>query len=481
MLQFCNILFLTAYKESLTAQLLGIPQVNIYFFWFLEKLSTTNFLKKEIVPIREMIGRCLTKYLIAMKTNFQIKCPECASTFNLDRALVNQFQQSIKQDLQSELKRRERELQEQKDELSELTQQFDKEKTDFNTMLEERIKSQLKSREDQLKESIRKEIQSEKEAQLAELEQELTRKSAQLVELNQTKAKLQRLSREFEEKEAKIHLEMENKLNERLSEMKTNFKEQIQMESFLKIKEKEDIIESLKNKLQDAQQRAEQGSMQSQGEAQELMLEQLLGELNPSDTIEEVKKGVNGADCIQTVITQTGAIAGKIIYESKNTKNWTDTFISKLKQDNLIAKADIMVIVTKTMPKDVKGKYALIDGVWVTNMVNVRDLSLMLRYGLLKTHAVIVKNSDKKDKVTLLYDYLTSEEFKATFESILTGFKELQDSHNDEQRKMQLLWKKRAKHLEQVLSSTIDFYGSIKGISGDSIPDMKMLEIQKAG
>lgn len=412
-----------------------------------------------------------------MKT-LKIKCPECYSTFDLDNALVNQFHQSIKKDLQSELKRREEELQLQKSELSELTEQFAKEQSDFSKVVDNQVKSQLKTKETQLKESIRQEIQKEKESQLAELEDELKQKSNQLIELNQTKAKLKKLSREFEEKEAMIHLKMEEKLSEQLSEMKTNLQEKLQTESFLKIKEKEDVIESLKNKLQEAQQRASQGSMQSQGEAQELVLEEMLSEIHSTDNIEEVKKGANGADCIQTVVTQTGAIAGKIIYESKNTKNWSSSFIKKLKQDNLKSKADIMVIVTKTMPKDVKGKYALIDGVWVTTLYNVKDMSLMLRYGLLKTHSVMIKQTGKQDKMSLLYDYLTSQEFKATFESILEGFKQLQDSHHDEQRKMQLLWKRRAKHIEQVLTSTIDFYGSIKGVSG--IPDIKMLEFPKA-
>lgn len=416
-----------------------------------------------------------------MKTDLKITCPECAHAFNLDQALVEQFQQSIKKDLQLELRRRESELEKQKEEFEELSSKFKKEQKDFDSLVEERVQSQMKTREDKLKDTIRRKIREEQEAQLNDLEEELEQKSKQLREHNQTKAKLKRLSREYEEKEAKIHLEMEEKLNKQLAKMKTDMKEQLEMESFVRIKEKEDIIQSLKTKLQEAQQRASQGSMQSQGEAQELVLEELLSELHGSDTIEEVKKGARGADCIQTVITQSGQVAGKIIYESKNTKNWSDKFIQKLKQDNLNAKADIMVIVTKAMPKDVTGKYALIDGVWVTNLQGVRDMSLMLRYGLLKTHAVMIKQSGKKDKMSLLYDYLTSEEFKATFESILDGFKSLQDSHHDEQRKMQLLWKKRAKHLEQVLTSTIDFYGSIKGISGEAIPEIKMLEFPKVG
>ena len=399
---------------------------------------------------------------------------------DVDELLVSQFEDSIRKDLQSELRRREEELQEQKNEYRAMSNELDKKQEDIDELVSQKVNSQLQSREQALKNSIRKEVNDEKVKQLEELEEELMRKSSQLIDMNKTKAKLQRLSREFEEREAKIHLEKENELTERLASAKVSMKEELQIESFLKIKEKENIIESLTQKLDEAKQRATQGSMQMQGEAQELVLEQFLRELHPMDSVEEIKKGANGADCIQTVRIQSGVEAGKILYESKNTKNWSDSFVKKLKQDNLMSKADIMVIVTKTMPKDVKSKHVLIDGVWVTTLQNVRDLSLLLRFGLLKTYAVMITQEDKKDKMSLLYNYLTSQEFKATFTSILDGFKSLQDSHNDEQRKMQLLWKRRSKHLEQVLSSTIDFYGSIKGISENSIPTIPMLEIKKA-
>jgi hypothetical protein len=383
-------------------------------------------------------------------------------------------------DLQSELSRREEELNNQKKAFSLMAKALQEKEDSISEAVDRQVRSQLKSREENLKTSIREEIQAEKTLQLKELEEELMRKSAQLVKHNQTKAKLERLSREFEERETQIHLEKEKELSRRIKKMEGDLKSKIQMENDLKIQEKQAVIDSLKKKIEEARQKASQGSVQLQGEAQELILEELLRELHPSDIIEEVKKGVNGADCIQTVKTQSGIKAGQIIYESKNTKLWNKNFIKKLKQDNLKTQADIMVIVTKTLPKEIEGKYGLIDGVWVTSLDFVKDLSLLLRYGLLKTYSVMITQTDKKDKMTLLYDYLTSNEFKATFESILDGFKSLQDSHLDEQRKMQLLWKRRAKHLEQVLSSTIDFYGSIKGISETSIPTIPMLEIKLA-
>lgn len=437
----------------------------------------------ELIPTYYELG------IVKLRLNFkimktqkkvQVNCPKCDTLLNVDELLVSQFEDSIRKDLQSELKKREEELYQKKEEFKHMSLELEKEKVSMDELVNEKVKSQLHTREEAIKASIRKEVNEEKVKQLQDLEDELVRKSTQLVELNQTKAKLQRLSRDFEEKEAKIILQKETELYQRLDSAKATMKEELQMESFLKIKEKENIIESLTKKLDEARQRATQGSMQLQGEAQELLIEQILREMYPLDLIEEVKKGANGADCIQIIRTQSGIEAGKILYESKNTRNWSNSFIKKLKQDNLSSKADIMVIVTKSMPAEIEGKYGLIDGVWITTLTNLRDLSLLLRYGLLKTYAVLITQEDKKDKMSLLYNYLTSEEFKSVFESILDGFKSLQDAHHDEKRKLQLLWKRREKHLEQVLGSTIEFYGSIKTISENSMPIIPMLEFPKA-
>lgn len=409
-----------------------------------------------------------------------IRCPNCQTTLSVDELLINQFAQSVREDLESELKTREEKLDDEKKRYAELKAQLSQEKEDVDQLVLQRVKIQLQSREESIRDSIRKEVQSEKSKQLQELENELQEKSAQLIEHNHLKSKMARLSREFEEREAAIHLKMENELSERLKDAKTSMKEELQMASFLKLKEKETIIEQLKSSLELAQQKASQGSMQLQGESQELALEEILREAHLSDDITEIKKGVNGADCLQTVRTKTGIIAGTIIYESKRTKQWSDSFVKKLRQDNLTSKADIMVIVTQTMPKGVTGRYALIENVWVTTLSNIRDLSLVLRAGLLKAHAVSITQTDKKDKMNLLYSYLTSDDFRATFESILDGFHQLQESHVKEQMSLQLMWKKRSKYLQQVLESTIDFYGSIKSIGGETIGEIPMLEIKEA-
>lgn len=410
-----------------------------------------------------------------MKTNVKMNCPNCGSEIKVDELLVAQFEKSIKKDLEAELKNKQEELNQEKAELKKLTIQLIKDKEELELSINTKVKTLLQGKEDALKELIRNEINEEKALQLQELENELIAKSTQLRELNATKAQLERLRREMEETETRIILQKEKELSERLEAARSSIKEQVQQESFLKLKEREKVIEDLKSKLDEAKRQAEQGSMQLQGEIQELEIIELLREFHPYDEITQSKKGANAADILQVVQTQSGVECGKIYYESKRTKSWSNEWIKKFKNDNLNAKADILVLVTNALPKDIQ-RYGIIDGVWVCSFNDVKELSLVLRFGLLKLQQVAVVQQGKESKMEALYKYLTSEDFKNVFESILEGFRTLQESHNSEKLKIQRLWKEREKVLERILSNSVEFIGSIKGIAGAAVPEFKSLE-----
>lgn len=415
------------------------------------------------------------------KTKLNMNCPSCGTNISVDELLVTQFEESIKKDLQSELQVREEELSKKREEYKQLALQLSKEKEDVDELVNSRVKQIVNTREESLKASIHKEVEEEKKIQLQELENELIKKSSQLQELNGTKAKLERLQREMEEAETRIILEKEKEMTERLEQARFTIKEQAQQESFLKLREREKVIEDLKNKLDEAKLKAEQGSMQLQGEIQELEIINILQEFHPFDEITQSKKGANAADILQVVCTQNGSQCGKIYYESKRTKSWSNDWVKKFKQDNINTKADILVLVTNALPKDIQ-RYGIIDGVWICSFNDVKELSLVLRYGLLKLQSVAITQKGKESKMELLYSYLTSEEFKNVFESIIQGFRAIQESHQSEKIKMQRLWKEREKVLEQVLSNAIDFYGSLKGIAGESVPEIPMLQfLPKAG
>jgi len=242
----------------------------------------------------------------------------------------------------------------------------------------------------------------------------------------------------------------------------------------MKIKELEKQLDDQKKLAEEMKRKVEQGSMQLQGEVQELVLEEVLKSLFPLDLVEEVGKGIKGADVIHTVRNKIGIDCGVILYESKRTKSFSNEWINKLKSDAVIAKADICIIVSETLPEDID-KMGQKDGVWICSFNDFKGLVLVLRESLIKINDAYSSQTNKGDKMQMLYDYLTSTEFRLQVGAIIEGFTELHDSYTQEKRAMERIWKQREKQLEKVLLNTNHFIGSIKGIAGSSIPELKQI------
>ncbi len=222
--------------------------------------------------------------------------------------------------------------------------------------------------------------------------------------------------------------------------------------------------------------KAEQGSMQMQGEVLELALEDFLRNQYPFDIIEEVPKGTKGADVIQTVVNSLQQVCGKIIYESKRTKTFSETWIEKLKDDQREQGALISVIITEVLPKDIE-TFGRKDGVWICNFSNVKNLTFILREMIIREHSIRASEENKGDKMELLYKYLTSDEFGNRVEAIVESFSGLKSDIEKEKRSMNAIWKEREKKLEKVITNTIDMYGSIKGIGGNAIAPVQSLSL----
>ena len=244
----------------------------------------------------------------------------------------------------------------------------------------------------------------------------------------------------------------------------------------LKLKEKEKPLADLHQKLEEARRKAEQGSQQTHGEVQELAIESWLSTHFPFDTIEEIKKGFKGADCIQTVNTREIQNCGTLYYESKRTKEFQRTWIEKFKEDIREKGADIGILVTEVLPKEME-RMGLIDGVWVCTYEEFKALSFILREHIVNLSHSLSSQENKSDKMSILYDYLTSTEFRMQIEAIVEGFTQMQSDLEGERRAMGRIWKQREKQISKVLDNTVGMYGSIRGIAGSSVRVIEALEL----
>ncbi len=359
-----------------------------------------------------------------------------------------------------------------------LDKQLAIQKAAFEKAKEEEIQSILKEqkqKQQEKEEELRKKILSEQEEAKSELEKELKEKSEQVKELNKLKIEKARLEREKEELKDSIQAESEKEFNQRLVEEKQKLQKNAEEKFELQIAELKKQLADQMALTEEMKKRQEQGSMQLQGEVQELAIEKYLTETYRLDEIQEIKKGDMGADSVQIVNTTYRQNCGSIYYESKRTKTFQESWISKFKDDIQSRGADIGVLVTAVYPKDMT-RMGIKDGIYICSYEEFKALSGILREALIKISDTKSLQENKHEKSAVLYNYLTSTEFRFQIETIMNAFVSMQQDLESEKRAMNKIWKKREKEIQNVISATTDMYGSIQGIAGNAVQPVKALE-----
>ncbi|WP_181225430.1 DUF2130 domain-containing protein [Helicobacter pylori] len=414
-------------------------------------------------------------------------CPKCQEPINVNEALYKQIEQENQNKFLAQQKAFEKEMNEKRAQY----QSYFKNLEQKEEALKEREKEQQAQFDDAVKqasvlalqderakiiEEARKNAFLEQQKGLELLQKELDEKSKQVQELHQKEAEIERLKRENNEAESRLKAENEKKLNEKLDLEREKIEKALHEKNELKFKQQEEQLEMLRNELKNAQRKAELSSQQLQGEVQELAIEEFLRQKFPLDCIEEIKKGQRGGDCIQVVHTREFQNCGKIYYESKRTKEFQKAWVEKLKSDMREIGADVGVIVSEALPKEME-RMGLFEGVWVCSFEEFKGLSAVLREGVIQVGLAKKSQENKGDKVNLLYHYLTSSEFSMQVNAIIEGFEQLRADLESEKRAMARIWKSREKQIDKVFEGTINMYGSIKGIAGNAIGQVKALEL----
>ncbi|WQY69461.1 DUF2130 domain-containing protein [Helicobacter pylori] len=414
-------------------------------------------------------------------------CPKCQEPIDVNEALYKQIERENQSRFLAQQKAFEKEVNEKRvqyqsyfknlEQKEEALKEREKEQqAKFDEAVKQASALALQDEKAKIIEEARKNAFLEQQKGLELLQKELDEKSKQVQELHQKEAEIERLKRENNEAESRLKAENEKKLNEKLETEREKIEKALHEKNELKFKQQEEQLEMLRNELKNAQRKAELSSQQLQGEVQELAIEEFLRQKFPLDSIEEIKKGQRGGDCIQVVHTREFQNCGKIYYESKRTKEFQKAWVEKLKSDMREIGADVGVIVSEALPKEME-RMGLFEGVWVCSFEEFKGLSAVLREGVIQMSLAKKSQENKGDKVNLLYHYLTSSEFSMQVNAIIEGFEQLRADLESEKRAMARIWKSREKQIDKVFEGTINMYGSIKGIAGNAIGQVKALEL----
>ena len=407
-----------------------------------------------------------------------ITCPNCGAEININEILYHQLAEDIKKQFANQQAEEKKRIEQEISNLAAQKDEFEKRKQRENELFQERLTAKLAEEKNVLEQQLKQKITSEQSEQFAVMQKELQEQSEKLKELNRNKAEIERLKREKEELKESIQAEAEKQHSQKLLEEREKIKKQEQEKSELLIRELQKQLEDQKHLTEEMKRKQEQGSMQLQGEVQELGIEEWLRNNFPYDDISEIKKGQRGADCVQTVNTPTQQNCGTIYYESKRTKDFQPGWIEKFKNDLREQNANIGVLVTDTLPKGFE-RMGLLQGVWVCTYQEFKALCFVLRENIIQIANAVSSQENKGEKMHMLYDFLTSNEFRLQIEAIVEGFSQMQEDLMAEKRSIQGHWKKREKQIQKVLLNTNYMYNSIKGIAGSAVAPIKQLEFNQ--
>jgi hypothetical protein len=318
----------------------------------------------------------------------------------------------------------------------------------------------------------------ERDKKVTELSDKLTRNESKLADAQKDQAEALRVKQEFEDAKRELDLDVQKQINERLGPVREQARKEAEEAQKLKVSEKEHLISQMQKQIEDLKRRAEQGSQQLQGEVQELELESLLSNKFPTDEIIPVEKGQLGADALQKVVGKTGQVCGTILWESKRTKNWSDGWLVKLRQDQREAKADVAIIVTQALPKDLES-FDIIEGVWVTHPKYAIPLAITIRQSLIEISTARQSTEGQQTKMEILYTYLTGTNFRLRVEAIVESFSQMRSDLEREKKMFTAQWAKRDQEIIKAMGAAIGMYGDMKGIAGQSLPEIKGLSFDE--
>jgi hypothetical protein len=409
-----------------------------------------------------------------------VVCPQCKTEIKLTESLAAPLLESIRRDYEQRLTQKDADMAKREKALHEREAILQKQKESMDEQVAQKMQQEqarIAAEEGKkAKLAVGNEL-NQKVQEINDLQDILKQRDIKLADAQKAQADLIRKQRELDDAKRELELTVEKRVQTDLAAARETAKKEAEDEMKLKVMEAEQTITSMQRQIEDLKRRAEQGSQQLQGEVQELELEALLGTRFPRDTIQPVPKGEFGGDILHRVIGPLGQQCGTILWESKRTKNWSDGWLPKLREDQRAAKAEIAVIVSQVLPKDVE-TFGLVDQVWVAHPKLALPVAIALRQTLIEIACARQASEGQQTKMEMVYQYLTGPRFRHRIQAIVEAFSSMREDLDRERKAITKQWSKREEQIDRVMQATVGMYGDLQGIAGKTLQEIEGLEFQ---
>lgn len=409
-----------------------------------------------------------------------VVCPQCKTEIKLTESLAAPLLDSIRRDYEQRLSQKDADMAKREAALSERAASVEKAKESIDQQVAQKLQQErlkIAAEEEQKAKLALGNDLDQKTKEISTLQEVLKQRDAKLADAQKAQAELIRKQRELDDAKRELELTIEKQVQANLGAEREKAKKEAEEELKFKVMEKDQTITAMQKQIEDLKRRAEQGSQQLQGEVQEIELEALLAAKFPRDTIQPVPKGEFGGDVLQRVVGPLNQICGTILWESKRTKNWSDGWLAKLREDQRAAKAEIAVIISQALPKEVD-TFGFVDEVWVADPKVTLPVALSLRQTLIEVATARQASEGQQTKMEMVYGYLTGPRFRQRVQAIVEAFSSMKEDLDREKKAITRQWAKREEQIDRVMQATVGMYGDLQGIAGRTLQEIEGLEFQ---
>jgi hypothetical protein len=409
-----------------------------------------------------------------------VVCPQCKIEIKLTESLAAPLLESVRRDYEQRLSQKDADISKREKLLNERAESVEKAKQNLDQQVEQKLQLERARIGAEEAKKAKLALGNDLDQKLKEinlLQDILKQRDAKLAEAQKAQAELIRKQRDLDDAKRELDLTIEKKVQADLGAEREKAKKEAEEELKLKVMEKDQTITAMQKQIEDLKRRAEQGSQQLQGEVQEMELESLLAAKFPRDTIRPVPKGEFGGDVLQRVLGPSSQVCGTILWECKRTKNWSDGWLPKLREDQRAAKAELAVIVSQALPKEVE-TFGFVDGVWVADPKVTLPLAISLRQTLIEVASVRQASEGQQTKMEMVYQYLTGPRFRQRVQAIVEAFTAMREDLDREKKAITRQWAKREEQIDRVMQATVGMYGDLQGIAGKTLQEIEGIEFQ---
>jgi hypothetical protein len=322
----------------------------------------------------------------------------------------------------------------------------------------------LATERDQLRQAEAARLGDEFERNTLGLREELDAMRQRLRVAEEAEQSLRRQRVDIEAREHALELEVQRRIDDQRPSLVEHALRAAGQQHAVELEQKAIEVRRLTDQIE-ALRHTASVAQELQGEAQEVVLRDLLASVCPHDLVSDVPRGKRGGDLLHEVRNAIGQRAGLVLWECKSAKTWSEGWIEKLKFDQRACEADVAVLVSTVLPRGIE-HVGLHNGVFVASLPAATGVAHLVRHLVLRLATARADSTTRDFQLRELHEVLCSNAFRLRCQSIFDSVAAMSRDLESERASAHRWFARRERQIAQFSHAAAEVVGQIEGATG---------------